>query len=102
MEVAIAKVYREGGAHVRDNHSLRDLNIAVSPVIANGLPFWGGKQLAIDTTVISTLTGAGVARGRRPGIALQEAKRNKEARYHEIVASERCRLVVFGFEVAGR
>ena len=56
---------------MKENQLLRDLNIVVLvtdqrriEVIANGLPFWCGKQLAIDTTVVSALSGRGVARGR--------------------------------------
>ena len=29
-------------------------------VIANGLPLWGGEQLAVDTTLVSALTAAGM------------------------------------------
>ena len=71
-------------------------------VIANGLPLWGGKQLAVDTTVVSALTGRGEARGRAPGVALQQARRAKERAYPELLEAGRCRLVVLGFEVAGR
>ena len=71
-------------------------------VIANGLPFFGGRQLAIDTTVISALNGRGEARLEEPARALRTAKRTKETRYQELVNAERCHLVVFAFEVAGR
>ena len=72
-------------------------------VIANALfCFDHGKQIAIDTTIVSALTGAGVRRGLAAGAALKAAKRTKEHKYHELVNSERCRLIVFGFEVAGR
>ena len=47
-------------------------------VIANGLPFWGGKQVVIDTMVVPTLTGKGKARGQIPGQALREARKAKE------------------------
>ena len=70
--------------------------------IANGLPFWGGKQLAIDTTVVSALTGQGVARGRWEGQAIHEAENAKRRRYHELVDGDRCHLLVMAFEVAGR
>ena len=63
--------------------------------------FGGGRQLAVDTTVVSALTGRGCARGAA-GAALKEARRAKERRYPELVDAERCRLVVLGFEVAGR
>ena len=109
VEVCTARVCREAGARVRENQLLRDLNLAVPAgderrieVIANGLPLWGGKQLAVDTTVVSALTGSGEARGRGPGVALQQARRAKERKYSELGDAARCRLVVLGFEVAGR
>ena len=59
----MARSCREAGARVKENQLLRDLNIVAQAddqrkieVIANGLPFWGGKQVAIDT-VVSALTG---------------------------------------------
>ena len=108
-EVTAARICREGGPRVRENQLLRDLNVAVPAsdtrrieVIANGLPLYGGVQLAIDTTVVSALTGAGAPRGQRPGQALSEARRAKERRYPELACGDRCRLVVWGFEVGGR
>ena len=48
---------------------LRDLNVDVEAsdtrrieVITNGLPFWGGEQTTIDTTVVSALNGRGEMR----------------------------------------
>ena len=47
-EVCAARICREGGARVREDQMLRDLNVHVAAgdtrrieVIANGLPFWG-------------------------------------------------------------
>ena len=71
-------------------------------MIANGLPLWGGKQIALDTTVISALPGKGQVRGRTAGTALDEARKAKEKKYAELVESRRCHLLVMGFEVAGR
>ena len=59
-------------------------------VIANGLPFWGGKQVAIDTTVVSALTGRGVARGRRQGQAIHQTEQDKRRRYPELLTGTRC------------
>ena len=77
----MARISREAGARVKENQLLRDLNIVVPvthqrriEVIANGLPFWGDMQLAIDTTVVSALSGRGVARGRWDGQAIHEAQ----------------------------
>ena len=55
-------------------------------VIANGLPLWGGAQLAVDTTLVSPLTRAGHLRmrgGQYRGTALRDARRNKERTYPE-------------------
>ena len=74
-------------------------------VIANGLPLWGGSQLAVDTTLVSPLTSAGAPRrrsGATAGAALAEARRSKERSYPEFGRASRCRLVVLGIEVGGR
>ena len=111
LERAAARVCREAGARVTCNTLVRDLNVAVArfddrriEVIANGLPLWNGAQLAVDTTIVSPLTANGVARSLRDParpIALQEARRRKEATYPELVGNARCRLVVLGAEVGG-
>ena len=108
-EVCMARICREAGARVKENQLLRDLNIVAQAddqrrieVIANGLPFWGGKQVAIDTTVVSALTGRGVARGRRQGQAIHEAEQDKRRRYPELLTGTRCHFLVMAFEVAGR
>ena len=62
----------------------------------------GGKRIAIDTTVVSAVTERGTARGRNPGHVLTEAKRHKELKYHELLDTGRCHLLVMGFEIAGR
>ena len=99
-EVCVARTCREAGAREKENQLLRDLNIVVPvtdqrriEVIANGLPFWGGKQLAVYTTVVSALSGRGVARGRWDGQAIHEA---------QLVDGSRCHVLVMAFEVAGR
>ena len=78
----MARICREAGAREKENQLLRDLNIVAQAddqrrieVIANGLPFWGGKQVAIDTTVVSALTGRGVA--RVPGKGKPSTRRNR-------------------------
>ena len=90
----MARICREAGARVKEDQLLRDLNIVAQAddqrrieVIANGPPFWGGKQVAIDTTVVSALTGRGVARGRRQGQAIQEAEQDKRRRYPELLTA---------------
>ncbi len=56
-------------------------------VIADGLPFVDGAQLALDTTMVSPLHRDGTAkRGTsvRGGAVLQEARRRKERTYPEL------------------
>ena len=63
---AAARICREGGARVVPNMLVRnmDLDVLVADVrrlevVADGLPMWGGVQLAIDTTLVSALRGDG-------------------------------------------
>ena len=113
LERAAARICREAGARVTTNTRIIDLNIdhvdtqddRRIEVIANGLPLWGGAQLAVDTTLVSPLTRAGHPRmrgGQYRGTALRDARRNKERTYPELLPDRRCRLVVFGIEVGGR
>ena len=75
-------------------------------VIANGLPIFGGSQLALDTTLVFALhcdgsphTGA----ADTDGVVLQRARRRKERRYPELVGrGSRARLVVLAIEIGGR
>ena len=113
LERAAARICREGGARVTTNTRLADLNIQNLSrvddrrieVIANGLPMWGGSQLAVDTTLVSPLTRTGEPRSRGgtyAGAALHDARRSKERTYPELLNNRRCRLVVLGIEVGGR
>ena len=71
VEVAVARICREGGARVSTNVMVRDLDLLQVPgvdgrrleVVAEGLSLFGGAQLAIDATLVSTLRGDGTARG---------------------------------------
>ena len=108
-EVCAARICREAGSHVKESQFVHDLKLQVPvnggrriEVIANGLPLWGGKQVAVDTTIVSALTGKGRARGCEPGQALREARKDKHTTYADVLAAPRCHLVVMGFEVAGR
>ena len=93
LERAAARVCREAGAAVATNVLVRDLNLQAArqderriEVIANGLPLWGGSQLAVDTTLVSPLTSAGVPRrrsGATAGAAPADARRSKERTYPE-------------------
>ena len=112
LERAAARVCREAGAAVALNVLVRDLNVDTArqddrriEVIANGLPLWGGAQLAVDTTLVSPLTAAGLPRragGRTAGAALLTARRAKERTYPELCRSNRCRLTVIALEIGGR
>ena len=101
------------GARLTTNTRIIDLNIdhvdtqddRRIEVIANGLPLWGGAQLAVDASLVSPLTRAAQPRmrgGQYRGTALRDARRNKERTYPELLRDRRCRLVVFGIEVGGR
>ena len=112
LERAAARVCREAGATVALNVLVRDLNLDPVrqddrriEVIANGLPLWGGAQVAVDTTLVSPLTAAGAprrVRGQTAGAALQAARRAKERSYPEFCRAHRCRLAVIALEVGGR
>ena len=70
LESAAARVCREGGARVRLNVFVRDMDLTEPnrldgrrlEVVADGLPLHGGAQLAIDTTMVSPLHRDGTAR----------------------------------------
>ena len=63
------RICREAGAQVRTNVMVRDLDLGASnhldgrrlEIIADGLPLWRGAQLAIDTTLVSSIAAAGTA-----------------------------------------
>ena len=75
-------------------------------VVADGLPLFGGVQLAVDTTLVFPLHCDGTARRHTAtvdGVALREARRRKELTYPELVAPRaRGRLVVWAGEVNSR
>ena len=75
-------------ARVRTNALVRDMDLG-GPVhdsrrleiLVEGLPLYGGVQLAIDTTLVSTLHCDGSARrgaGQIDGAVFAEARRRKE------------------------
>ena len=72
-------------------------------VVADGLPLFGGVQLAIDTTLVSDLRGDGSARhtASRNGVALVDARRRKERTYPDF-AGDAGRARFFAAEVGGR
>ena len=106
-----ARICREGGARVSTNVHVRDLDILAPEVhdgmeiIAEGLPLFGGAQLAVDMTLVSAHHCDGSARARAArvdGIALEAARRWKERTYRELVGPRsRAKLVVLAGEVGG-
>ena len=80
LERAVARVCREAGARVATNVFLRDLNLSMPlselEVVANGLPGFGGVQVAVDAALVSPVRRDGTNRPRadaEPGLALREA-----------------------------
>ena len=75
-------------------------------IVADGLTSWHGAQLAVDTTMVSPVRRDGTARpgaAERDGVALTQARRQKERTYPELVGEGgRARLVVLVAEVGGR
>ena len=66
VESAVEQICREAGARVSTNVMIRDLDIAGSntdarrlEVVAEGLSIFGGVQLALDATLVSTHHGDG-------------------------------------------
>ena len=73
--------------------------------MVNGLQVNHGKQLAVDTTLVSPLKATGEPRPRAQReneAACTDARKRKERRYPELVGSSRCELVVTAMEVGGR
>ena len=69
-------------------------------VVAEGLPLFGGAQLALDTTLVSALHCDGSTRPHAAdvdGVALSPRRRRKEVTYAELEGPRsRARLVVSG------
>ena len=114
LESAMARICREAGARVMTNVLVRDLDLNLHDhvdarrleIVADGLPLFGGAQLAIDTTLVSAVRQDGTPRPGatvRDGVALREARRRKERVYPEVTGvGGRARLVVIAGEVGGR
>ena len=64
-----------------------------------------GAQLAVDVTLRSAVTSGGEARPRAAdldGAVADEARKDKEAAYPELLEARRCSLVVVALETGGR
>ena len=73
-------------------------------VAATGERRFGGAQLAVDVTLRSALSRDGEPQPNaadEDGAVLVQARYDKERTYPELVASERCRLVVVAIETRG-
>ena len=110
-ERCVQRICREAGAIVQPNALLRDMNIGVCTaddrrieVLASGLPLHGGAQLAVDVTLRGFLTAQGESRigGGGGGQFLANARADKERKYHELLGSKRCKLVVLALSTGGR
>ena len=112
-ESVAARICREAGGRVSTNVFFRDLDLMGPGVpdarrleVVNGLPLFGGSQIAVDTTLVSALHSDGTPlRGAatEDGVALRAAVLRKMRRYPELVGPRaRARLVVMGVEVGGR
>ena len=113
VESVAARICREGGARVATNLTVRDMDLRPPnvndgrrlEVVADGLPLLGGVQLAVDTTLVSSLHCDGTARRHTAtvdGVVLEVVRRRKEITYPELVATRaRARLVVWAGEVKG-
>ena len=114
VESVVARICREGGGRVRTNIMLRDWDMELPhvgdarrvEVVVDGPPLYGGRQLAVDTTLVGVLHANGQPMRRTPdedGVRLVAVRRRKERTYPELVGRRgRATLVVLAGEVGGR
>ena len=100
----VARICWEAGGRVTTNVLVRMQQTLGDWRVADGLPLFGGAQLAVDTTIVSTLHANGEPRRVHvDGVALAALRQRKERRYPELVGRRgRARLVVLAVEVRGR
>ena len=98
---------------MQPNQFLRNMNVpGIHPndgrrleVVVNGLPLYHGMQIGIDATIVSPVRADGrpvPGADVRGGVALREGERRKRRRYRELLATQRCHLLVAAVEVGGR
>ena len=111
MESVAARICREAGGRVSTNVFVDLMEPGVADgrrleVVVNGLPLFGGSQIAVDTTLVSALHCNGTPLRRaagEDGVALTAAALRKSRTYPELVGPRaRARLLVMGVEVGGR
>ena len=112
--LATTRVCHEAWGRVATNLLVRDLGLGTPDAcdarrlefVVDGLPLYGGVQLAVDTTLVSAIQGNGEPRNgaaERDGVALVKAKRKKARTYPELLRpGARARLVVSALEAGGR
>ena len=90
---AVARVCSEGGARVSTTVMVRDLDVLAPQAldsrleVAEGLPLFGGMQLAIDATLVNPLHCDGAAlpgAAHIDGVALHAVRHRKERTYPEL------------------
>ena len=108
-----ARICREAGARVVPNMLVRNMDLVVPvagdarrlEVVADGLPLGRGPTSSRHDFGVSSASDRNPRRGAatRDGVALSEARRDKERTYPELVGGgARARLVVLALEVGGR
>ena len=105
LESVGARICREAGARVSTSRpGFARTDARRLEIVAEGLPLFGGAQLAVDTTMVSAHHCDGTARAAHVvGVALTEARRRKERAYPELVGPRsRAKLVVLAGEVGER
>ena len=112
LKRAWAKVLREAGGSVHEQHLLRNTTLGVDPadsrridILATGLPLYNEKPLFCDVTVRSPLKGSGQPHpkaAKSNGAVLRRAVRDKRTKYADVETSPLAELVVLGCEVGGR
>ena len=114
LESAAARVCRDAGRRVTTNVMVRNLDLPVLnatdsrwlEVAVDGLPLFGGSQVAVDTTLVCSLHCDGSPHNgaaNTDGAIFPRARRRKERRYPELVGpGSRARLVVLALDVSGR
>ena len=74
-------------------------------VLASGLSLFQGVQLAVDITIRSVSTATGTAAPKTShtdGAVLLQARRDNDRKCAELLAGDRCVLVVVGVETGGQ
>ena len=98
LENVAVRVCREAGGRVRTNLAVRDTDLGAHvqldgrrlEIVVDGLPLWGGSQLAVDTTMVCPLSRDGVAQlgtATTHGKSLARARRRKERTCPKLTAS---------------